>query len=125
MENKIRKLAKSSYWQSLYNASKESSVQIFENNTNLSGIQSTFYYWLGVYNMLYEELSKFEDDYLTNDVINNYIRCDAYIVYRNKKIKNEWKKYKQQEKLDKIKSKHPKIHNRGKTQLIDVDLRGE
>jgi hypothetical protein len=52
-------------------------------------------------------------------------RCDAYLIYRNKKQDHLWKKYRREEKLSEHKSRHPKSHKDGKAQLIEVDLRRE
>lgn len=122
----MRKMAKMSHWQNLYSASKDCyGVQMFKNVANFSDIQLRFIYWLSIYNMLYEELMKHEDDYLTNDVIVNDVRCDAYLVYRNKKHDFLWKKYRREERLAEHKTRHPNKHKSGKTNLIEVDLKRE
>ena len=55
----IRKLARSKYWQELYNASKDlNNISLFNNTTNFSGLQVEFLYWLRVYNMLYTVMTK-------------------------------------------------------------------
>jgi len=123
---KLRQLARSSYWQNLYRASKEcSNIQLFENVSNFSRLQIRFFYWLTVYNMLYEELMTLQDNLLTNAVINDDIRTDAYLHYRNKKHEGLWKKHRREEQLAEIKTRHPQRHKDGTSQLIDVDLRSE
>ena len=52
LESAIRKLAKSVYWQSAYKASKENGIKLFDNDTNLSGLQIIFLYWLSLYDFL-------------------------------------------------------------------------
>lgn len=123
LDDYIRKLARSNYWQSLYNNSKEcSGIRLFKNEYNFTGIQTQFLYWLQTYNMLYSELSQLEDKYLTESVINNNIRCDAYLYYRYKKIKAEWKKLRREQRLDKLRQRHHSKRDKD-ADLIDVDLR--
>ncbi len=45
LETEIRQLARSTYWQEIYNSSKnESSNRLFYNGSNFSGIQYLFLY---------------------------------------------------------------------------------
>ena len=126
IDDKLRKLAKSNYYQNLFSASQKCfGISLFQNVCNFSGIQVRFLYWLSVYEMLFTELSKHEDDFLTEAVINDNDRTDAYLIYRNKKHDYLWKKYRREESLAKHKSKHPNKHKDGKSQLIEVDLRRE
>ena len=61
VEVQIRQMARSSYWQEIYTSSKNcSGIYLFENQSNFSGIQYLFLYWLRVYSMLYDELGSFE-----------------------------------------------------------------
>lgn len=124
LQAKVRQLARSSYWQTLYRNSKEcNGINLFLNKDNFSGIQTEFLYWLSVYNMLYEELSKHESVYLTEKVIDSDVRTDAYLYYRSKKINYDWKqhqlKIQQEEKAYKRKRKF----SEGKQTDIEVDLR--
>ena len=126
IDKKLRRLAKDSYYQNIYNAFKSGShIQIFENVSNFSGIQVRFLYWLSVYSMLFEEILKHEDKLLNEEVIDDDDRMDAYLVYRNKKHDFLWKKYRRDEETAKHKSKHPKKHKTGKVNPIKVDLRRE
>lgn len=127
IESKIRQLARSNYWQTIYNQSKDcSGIYIFENTNNFSGLQQSFLSWLSVYKMLYEELGKHENDkYLTESVINDDLRCDAYLFWRSKKIDFDWKKY-QQNKTQSEASRHKNTRSAsGKQSFVDVDLRRE
>ena len=76
----IRKLARSSYWQNIYRASKKcANISLFINNSEHSDLQSTFLYWLKIYDMLYIELSKKEWTFLTEEVIkNDYRRSEEH-----------------------------------------------
>lgn len=86
----IRKLARSKYWQELYNASKElNNISLFNNTTNFSGLQVEFLYWLRVYNMLYTELADKEWPNLDEEVIENDRRCDWFLCYRADQIKKK------------------------------------
>lgn len=126
IDAKIRKLARNNYWQNLYHASKTtSSVQLFDNTTRMSNLQVKFLYWLSTYDMLFSELVKHEDDYLTLNVISDDIRTDAYLIYRNKKNDYLWKQHREEEKKAEIRHRHPKKHKNGNMDLIDVDLRRE
>ena len=105
-EKIIRKLARSSYWQNLYRASKTNSgIHLFENIQNFSGLQILCLYWLDIYSLLYEELTNKEWKYLSEDVINDDIRCDAFLYYRSLEIKKIIKKNKLEQEKNQIKNK--------------------
>ena len=123
-EKIIRKLARSNYWQNIYNASKTcGGVNIFNNQNNFSRNQVDFLYWLAVYSSLYDDLAQQSDEFLTKKVIENDYRTDAFLIYRNKKAEHEWKKLRQEEKLSQHKSRHKNKHKSGETSMISVDLR--
>jgi hypothetical protein len=126
IESALRTLAKSNYWQSLYNAAEKLGVQLFENDKNFSGLQVRFLYWLSIYSKLYEELSTHEDTLLTEKVIDSEFRTDCYLTYRSKKFDAQWKKYRQDERAAELKGRNKKaLSKEGKHQVIDVDLRRE
>lgn len=84
-DNSLRKMARSSYWQRIYRASKNiGSISLFENTCNLSGIQNLFLHWLETYDILYSELYSKEWDILTEDMIEDDIRCDAFLYWRHR-----------------------------------------
>ncbi|MHA2012766.1 MAG: hypothetical protein ACTSWG_10405 [Candidatus Helarchaeota archaeon] len=125
-DSQIRKLARSAYWQNIYEASKKcSGVYLFKNRYNFSGIQSRFLHWLSVYSMLYEEIGKHESKFLSESVINDDIRCDAYLYYRSIQIDSDWKNYQKQQHQSKIDSKRKKKFSEGERTNIDVDLRSK
>ena len=116
----VRKLARSSYWQNIYVSSKDiGSIRLFDNQTNFSGLQSLFLYWLKVYDLLYTELSQKEWKYLDEEVIESDVRCDAFLFWRSLEKEKELNKYKQEQKVDKFKFKKP-----GKVSTFDVDFSG-
>ncbi len=95
LETEIRQLARSTYWQEIYNSSKNgSSIRLFNNGSNFSGIQYLFLYWLRVYSMLYDELYSMEWYCLNDAVLKDDIRTDAFLYYRRKKQEEELKKAK-------------------------------
>ncbi|MHA2013374.1 MAG: hypothetical protein ACTSWG_13470 [Candidatus Helarchaeota archaeon] len=121
-------MAKSNKWQSIYKATKECGISLFNNKEDLSGYQVRFLYWLSVYNMLYGELARHEDEWLTKAVIEDYDRTDAYLIYRNKKHDYLWKKYRREERARELEGRNPNKRKRlssGKKTMINVDLRRE
>lgn len=111
LHSQIRQLARSSYWQEIYHASKNcSGVYLFENQNNFSGIQYLFLYWLRVYAMLYEELAQLEWENLDLKVIQDNDRCDAFLYWRGKKIETQIRNRKIEErKANRKKKKGLKI----------------
>jgi len=118
----IRKLARSDYWQLVFNTSKEGhSIQLFKNITDLSGIQMQFLQWLKIYDMLFTELAQRESYLLTNKVILDDDRTDAYLYVRRTRIENEWKQHQLDKKTSDAKSKH-NFKNNDNVSVIDVQL---
>jgi hypothetical protein len=116
----IRKLARAQYFQNIYQAFKESgSINLFDNINNYSGLQSLFLYWLRVYDLLYSEMAQKEWKYLSEDVVEDDVRCDAFLHWRGLQRSNEIDKYKQEKKVNKTHFKKP-----GKISTFDVDLKG-
>jgi len=114
----IRYLARSAHWQNIYNASKEiGSVQLFENTTNHSGLQSLFLYWVKVYDLLYSELGQKEWRYLDDEVIKDDDRCDAFLYWRGLQRENELNRYKNNQKVNNLNFENP-----GQVTTFDVDF---
>jgi len=119
LELAIRNLAKSAYWQNLYMASKDTgSIHLFNNVNNFSGAQNLFLYWLRVYAMLYDDLSSKECKFLTQNVIDDVIRCDAYLYYKRKKYERDLRKYQTNKSMSDMGVKDAK-----NTSLFDVEIR--
>lgn len=127
LDLQLRNLARSAYWQNLYSASQKcSGIRLFENVSNLSGLQVRFLYWLSTYELLFSELSTHEDDLLTLEVLEDEDRTDAYLIYRNKKHDYLWKKHREEEKNTQLKATRKKgFKHPGKESSINVDLRRE
>ena len=120
IEKTIRILARSIYWQNIYKSSKEiGSIQLFENGTNFSGLQSLFLFWLSVYEMLYSELGQKEWKYLDEKVINNDIRCDAFLYWRGQQREQELDKHKREQQVNKLNFKE-----KGNVSTFNVDFQG-
>ena len=96
MEKYIRKLARSNRWQILYAKSKElNGIRLFENELNHSQIQLHFLYWLSMYNSMYQDLAM-KETFLTKEVIEDDIECDAYLHYKETVNPNKDKEVKKQ-----------------------------
>jgi hypothetical protein len=118
IEPQIRKLARSTYWQNVYRSAKEiGSIQLFENITNFSGLQSLFLFWLSVYDTLYGELSSKEYKYLDEKVLDSDIRCDAFLYWRSQIKEAEIDKHKREQRESKL-----NFREKGKTTTFDVDF---
>jgi len=92
----LRKLARSTKYQLLYNRAKEmTGICLFKNITDFSDIQILFLYWLEVYSSLYLDLAC-KEDYISEKVIEDNIRTDAYLMWKHqKKDKKDKKKEKE------------------------------
>ena len=121
IEEKLRLLARSPYYQSLWRASKETGISLFENDKNFSGLQIQFIYWLEIYEMLYSKLAQHEDKYLTEKVIESIFRTDCYLIYRNKKNDAMWKKHRQDEQMAQVNARRKTVPE-GTNTHFDVQL---
>ena len=80
--NPLRELAKSPYWQTVYSRSKEmGSVSLFNNQSDFTPVQISFLQWLEVYHSLEIDLGM-KKPYLSREVIDDEIRCDAYLHWK-------------------------------------------
>ena len=122
LEQQIRKLARSTYWLNLYRSSKElACIGLFENNTNISGLQTTFLFWVKTYDSIYEDMATKEYDFLDEEYINDDVRVDAFLYWRRKKYEHDARKYQESQKAQKL----LKGSKSGKQKFCNVDLRGE
>ena len=118
-EQIIRKLARSIFYQNLYKAAKELNINLFENTTNLSGVQNHFLFWLSVYESLYAELNSKEWKYLDEKVINDDLRCDAFLYWRGQFREAEIDNHKREQKINKLQFKE-----KGDVSTFNVDYSG-
>jgi hypothetical protein len=85
MENILRKLARSYKYRFLYARTKEmNGVKLFQNDTDFTSVQMLFLQWLEVYNLLYSDLSS-KENFISEEVIADDIRTEAYLYYRSQK----------------------------------------
>jgi len=85
LTHNLRKLAKSSYWQTLFASSKLlNGIELFENKTNFTKIQLDFINWLSYYNSLNYYL---EDGSLPEWAYKKDIYIDAFMYYKRKQEK--------------------------------------
>lgn len=117
LEKELRNLAKSFYYQSLYASSKDISfIKLFDNCDNISGIQVLFLYWTKVYYMLYKELAEKEWLNLDEEVINDNLRCDAFLYWRSKQIEKDLILHK--DEMRKMNRKNKK--QKGRTETMPI-----
>lgn len=99
IEKELRRLARSPYYQELYQASQDcNGIYLFDNQTNFSRQQYLFLYWLRVYSMLYNELYSLEYKNLDKKVIENDDRCDAFLFWRRKQQEKNIRKNQRDER---------------------------
>jgi len=97
----LRKLAKTDKFQILYNRAKElGTLKLFKNTYDLTKIQTFFLYYLELYSGLYRDLNA-KEPYISEEVIDDDIRTDAYVLWR-RTLKH---KEQQNKKVDKGKRK--------------------
>jgi len=84
-EDPLRTLAKSYYWQAVFNRAKSlpGCIEIFENKKEFSLIQLLFLQYLEQISNLYQELGMGEK-LLCDESIEDEIRANAYILYKSK-----------------------------------------
>lgn len=88
----LQKLSRSNKWQILYNRAKElGTLRLFKNDIDLTKIQIWMLYFLEMYSSLYTDLAM-NEDYISEDVIEDDLRCEAYLLYRKEKSKKENKR---------------------------------
>ena len=121
IEQMIRNMAKSTYWQNIYIASKDNKgIHLFSNVNSFSGVQNLFLYWLRVYSMLYDDLASKETPFITQNVINDPIRCDAYLYYKKRKFDKEMKKHNESKRAS-----DAGIKTSPNTNFFEVEVRHE
>ena len=120
LEEQIRLLARQPYYQEIYNASQKcAGIHLFENQTNFSGIQHLFLYYIRVYSMLYDELYSLEWNNLDEAVIKDNDRTDAFLYWRRKEQEKRMRKNQREEKKYNKRSKGFKIFSGAKNQEGD------
>ena len=113
----LKNLAKSDKYQILYNRAKDlGTISLFKNQFDFTKIQIFFLYYLELYASLYRDLSSHEP-YISQEVIDDDIRCEAYVFWRSVKKyqeeKDKSKKIKKGKKIDNN-STNPRLIFHGK-----------
>ena len=81
----LQNLCKSSEYQILYHRAKDiGSLHLFENNRDLSKLQILYLYYLELFAVLFQDLNM-QEKYISEEVINDPIRREAYLLYRREK----------------------------------------
>jgi len=85
----LKKLTRSNRWQILYNRAKElGTLRLFKNDIDLTKIQIWTLYFLEMYASLYTDLAM-NEDFINEDVIEDDLRTEAYLLYRKEKSKKD------------------------------------
>ena len=88
-DNLLRKLARTTTWQVVYCRAKEiGTIKLFDNVVDFTRVQIDFMQWLEIYYSLYMDISLGEK-YVTEDMLLDDIRVDAYLFYRRKKKQDQ------------------------------------
>jgi hypothetical protein len=94
----IRKIAKSYKYQFLYSRIKEiNQLGFFVNTNDLTKVQLEFLQWLTIYNSLYNDLNQ-KEEFITEEVIEDDLRTDAYLLYKTKKLKGTLTKFEKKQR---------------------------
>lgn len=99
----IRLLARGWKYQTLFSASEKFKISRFDFE-NYNKLQMTFLHFIILYHNMYESLSM-EDEMLSEQVIADDMRLDAYLYYRTYRKK-------QDKKNDEFRKKHEKTTNK-------------
>lgn len=91
----LKKLARSNEWQLLYSRAKElGTLRLFKNDMDFTKVQLWMLYFLEMYSSLYLDLAM-KENYISEEVIEDDLRCEAYLLYKKKeKGKEKSNRYK-------------------------------
>lgn len=88
-ENPLRNLARSYRWQSIYSRSKEiGGINLFTNKSDFTNLQVNFLQLLEIYHNGYVDLAMSED-LMSEEVLEDWLRFDAYLFYKREERKRE------------------------------------
>ena len=80
----LRTLARSHKWQALYSRSKDLKLQLFENTSDFSHIQTLFLQYLETYHSLFID-AYMNKEGIDEERIKNDTLTDAYLTYKKYK----------------------------------------
>jgi hypothetical protein len=87
----LKKLARSGRFQMIYSRSKEiNNIHLFRNCIEFTPVQIMFLSYLEVYHQLYQDLY-LKELYISEEVIEDDLRCEAYLLWKNTKKEKESK----------------------------------
>lgn len=89
-EHPIITLAKSDRYQFLYKEYLKRRLKLFKNNMNLTYIQEEFLKWLEIIKIIKEDIDS-KETYAYEEILDDFIRLQAYLVYKSRKIKDKMK----------------------------------
>jgi len=84
MNNPLRDLARSEYWQNMYRASKELNIKLFVNDSNLSRLQIVFLSFLSLYDGIYTDIASGDSGLMDYNRIKDDYLTDAYLTCKRK-----------------------------------------
>ena len=112
-QNPLRRLARSNKWQIIYARAKETSgIKLFNNESDFSKIQTVFLQWLEIYHSLEVDLAM-KEPFITREIIEKDLRCDAYLLWRHLKKRDFDKNKDKEQPIDNL-SGIPTIRFKGK-----------
>jgi len=82
--NPLRTLARSHKWQALYSRSKDLKIQLFENTSDFSHIQSIFLQYLETYHNIFVDIYMGKEG-INEERVKDDILVDAYLTYKKYK----------------------------------------
>lgn len=83
-------------------------ISLFENQTDFTPVQVSFLQWLEVYHSLEVDLAT-KEPYISREVIEDDIRCDAYLTWRESKSNKTEKETTESKEADAAVSNIPSI----------------
>lgn len=84
MNNPLRDLARSPYWQNMYRTSKELKIKLFVNDSELSRLQIVFLSFLNLYDSIYTDIASDDSGLMNYERIKDDMIVDAYILTKRK-----------------------------------------
>jgi len=105
----IRRLARSDYYQSIYNTAEKVNLKLFHNDVDLTSIQIRLLQYLNFYSGLYMDIYLGE---VNEKVTENEVFEDSYSVYKRKRKKVEKDKLSKEKKQLREPAKVPQNEKR-------------
>jgi hypothetical protein len=97
IEKYVRRLAKSSYYQSLFHFCKELHISLFDNKKDFTNLQLNFLNYLTFYNNLFTDIALGE---ISDKILEDDIYEDAYSYYKAQAYKKQMKDLNKERQVD-------------------------